>query len=63
MIYLKIYYKKKEVLFKYNLLAIIALKKWNNAINRYDIETIYIRSEAITLTNQRFNLNKAYEEI
>ena len=49
--------------FKYNLLAIITLKRWNNAINRYDIETIYIRSEAITVTNQRFNLNKAYEEI
>ena len=63
MIYLKIYYKKKEVLFKYNLLAIITLKRWNNAINRYDIETIYIRSEAITVTNQRFNLNKAYEEL
>ena len=49
--------------FKYNLLAIITLKRWNNVINRYDIETIYIRSEAITVTNQRFNLNKAYEEI
>ena len=49
--------------FKYNLLAIITLKRWNNVINRYDIETIYIRSEAITATNQRFNLNKAYEEI
>ena len=63
LIYLKIYYKKKGVLFKYSLLAIITLKRWNNAINRYDIETIYIRSEAITVTNQRFNLNKAYEEI
>ena len=49
--------------FKYNLLAIITLKRWNNAINRYDIETIYTRSEAITVTNQRFNLNKTYEEI
>ena len=49
--------------FKYNLLAIITLKRWNNVINRYDIETVYIRSEAITATNQRFNLNKAYEEI
>ena len=41
----------------------MTLKRWNNAINRYDIETIYIRSKAITVTNQRFNLNKAYEEI
>ena len=47
--------------FKY--LATITLKRWNNAVNRYDIETIYLRSEAITVTNQRFNLNSAYEEI
>ena len=33
--------------FKYNLLATITLKRWNNAINRYDIETVYLRSEAI----------------
>ena len=49
--------------FKYTLLATITLKRWNNAINRYDIETIYIRSEAIIVTNQRFNLNKAYEKL
>ena len=49
--------------FKYNLLAIITLKRWRNAINRYYVETIYLRSEAITVTNQRFNLNKAYEEL
>ena len=47
--------------FKY--LATITLKRWNNAVNRYDIETIYLKSEAITVTNQRFNLNSAYEEI
>ena len=33
--------------FKNNLLATITLKRWNNAINRYDIETVYLRSEAI----------------
>ena len=44
-------------------MAIITLKRWNNAINRYDIETIYLRSEAIAVTNQRFNLDKTYEEI
>ena len=33
--------------FKYNLLATITLKRWKNAINRYDIETVYLRSEAI----------------
>ena len=49
--------------FKYTLLATITLKRWNNAINRYDIETIYIRSEAITVANQRFNLSKTYEKL
>ena len=44
-------------------MATITLKRWNNAINRYDIETVYLRSEAVTVTNQRFNLNSAYEEI
>ena len=62
MIYLEIYYKKKRG-FKYSLLATITLKRWNNAINRYDIETIYIRSEAITVANQTFNLSKAYEKL
>ena len=34
--------------FKYNLLAAITLKRWNNAINMYDIQKIYIRSDAMT---------------
>ena len=54
---------QEERRFKYILLALITLKRWNNAINRYDVETIYLRSEAITVTNQRFNLDKAYEEL
>ena len=41
----------------------ITLKRWNNAINRYDIETIYIISEAITVINQRFNLNTSSEKL
>ena len=49
--------------FKYNLVAIILLKRWNNAINRYDIETIHIKTNAIIVINQRFNLNSAYEEL
>ena len=49
--------------FKYNLLSIITLKRWNNEINTYDIETIHIKTKAITVTNQRFNLNSAYEEL
>ena len=49
--------------FKYNLLATITLKRWNNAIIRFDIEKVYIRSEAMRVTNQRFNLNKSYEKL
>ena len=49
--------------FKYNLVTIVTLKRWNNAINRYDIETIHIKTKETTVTNQRFNLNSAYEEL
>ena len=49
--------------FKYNLVAITTLKRWNNAINSYDIETIHIKTRAITVSNQRFNLNSAYAEL
>ena len=30
--------------FKHVLLAVITLKRWSNTINKFDIETIYIRS-------------------
>ena len=39
------------------------LKRWNNATTRYDIVTRYLRSDLITVINQRFNLNSAYEEL
>ena len=29
----------------------------------YDIQKIYIRSDAMTVTNQRLNLNAAYEKL
>ena len=48
--------------FKYNLYIVVTLKRWNNAINRFDIETAKIKTKAITVTNQRFTLNSAYEE-
>ena len=49
--------------FKYNLAVIITLKRWNNGINRFDIETKHIKTKAITVANQRFNLNSASEEL
>ena len=39
------------------------MRKWNNATNIYDIETIHIKTKAITVTNQRFNLNSTYEKL
>ena len=42
---------------------IVTLKRSNNAINRFHIEKVYIKTQAITVTNQRFNLNSAYEEL
>ena len=47
--------------FKYNLVAEITLKRWNNAINRYDIETVFIRSGPATVQNQKFNLEASYK--
>ena len=49
--------------FKYVLSATITLKRWNSAINRFDIEIIYINSEAVTVTNRRFNLGTSYEKL
>ena len=47
--------------FKYVIVAEITLKRWNNAINMYDIERIYIRLHAETVINKRFNLGAPYE--
>ena len=60
MIFSKIYQKKKKG-FKYILSKKFSLKKWNNATNTYDIDTIYRNSDPITVTNQRFDLNRTYE--
>ena len=49
--------------FKYNLGAVITLRRWNNATNSYDIETIRLKATTITLINQIFNLNSAYKEL
>ena len=52
---------KEKKGFKYILSTRITFKKWNNATNSHDIDTIYRNSDPITVTNQRFNLNSAYE--
>ena len=49
--------------FKYNLGAVITLRRWNNATNSYDIETIRLKATTITVINQIFNLNSAYKEL
>ena len=48
--------------FKYNLGTGITLRRWNNAINTYDIVKEHSKTKTITVLNQRFNLNSAYEE-
>ena len=56
--------KEKELLeAMQKLSATVTLKRWNNAINRFDIETIYINSEPVTVTNQRFNLSTSHEKL
>ena len=49
--------------FKYILSTRVTFKKWNNATNTYDFDTIYRNSDSITVANQRFNLNTAYETL
>ena len=49
--------------FKYSFLAIVTLKKWNNAINMWEFQNIYIRSDTITVINQKFKLNDAFEKL
>ena len=48
---------------KYNLGTVVTLKRWNNTTNSYDIATVPLKPKAITVTNQRFNLNSAYEQL
>ena len=43
--------------FKYSILPIVTLKKWKAEINAWAFQNIYIRSDTITVTNQRFYLN------
>ena len=52
---------KEKRVFEYNLMATTTLKLWNNATNTYDTKTVYFDSGPITVINQRFNLNNAYE--
>ena len=46
--------------FKYILSTRVTFKKWNNATNTYNIDTIYCNSDPITVTNQRFDGNSVY---
>ena len=46
--------------FKYILSTRVTFKKWNNATNTYNIDTIYRNSDPITVTNQRFDGNSVY---
>ena len=41
----------------------VTLKRWNNATNTYDIDTVFRNSDVITVINKRFNLNTSYETL
>ena len=47
--------------FKYYTSTRITLKKWNNAVNAYQIDTIYRNSDPKEVTNRWFKINNAYE--
>ena len=49
--------------FKYILSTRVTFKKWNNPTNTYNIDTNYCNSDPITVTNQRFDLNSAYDVV
>ena len=48
---------------KFSMLVRNDLEKWNNAIGEMEPQTIYIRSEAITIKNRRFNINDAFAKL
>ena len=48
---------------KYVLSARVTFKKWNNATNTYDIDTIYRNSDPITVINKRLKLATAFETL
>ena len=49
--------------FKYILSVRVTFKKWNNATNTYDIDTIYCNPDPITVINRRFNLAETFEKL
>ena len=55
-------YKKKEAL-STAYLSYLNFKKWKAEINAWVFQNIYIRSDAITITNQRFYLTNAFTKI
>ena len=49
--------------FKYSILVIVKFKKWKAEINAWEFQNIYIRSDAITVTNQWFYLANPFTKI
>ena len=43
--------------FRYGILTVVTMKKWKSEFNAREFQNIYIRSDAITATRQRFYLN------
>ena len=45
------------------MLAIVTLQKRNPAINAWELQNIYIRSDATTVINPNFRLNEAFAKL
>ena len=49
--------------FKYSILAVVTMKRWKSEIDAWELVIIYLRSDAITVTNNRFSLDHAFIKI
>ena len=49
--------------FKYSILAVVTMKRWKSEIDAWELVIIYLRSDAITVTNNRFRLDHAFIKI
>ena len=49
--------------FKYSILAVVTMKRWKSEIDAWELVIIYLRSDAITVTNNRFRLDHTFIKI
>ena len=54
---------QEKIGFKYNILVAITMKRWKSEIDAWEFVNMYLRSDAITVTNNRFRLDYAFIKI